>query len=83
MQTRLLVLDRVYLDHAAHLASILGRYARRINAHRLHIIRFECGTKAGRAIVSERNAIENKLRLIFRTRAGAGLRFLRKASPAA
>ena len=57
---------RVHFHHAAHLAPILRRNARGINAHRFHIVRIDFRAEARRAVVRQRNAVHHKLCLIFR-----------------
>ncbi len=66
VETWLRILQRVHLDHAAHFSAIFRGNARGIDAHRLHVVRFNLRAEAGRAIVRQRNAIDHKLRLIFR-----------------
>ena len=66
MEAGLRILQSVDLNHASHFSAILGWDTRRINAQRLHIVRVDSGPEARRAIVSQRNAIDHKLRLVLR-----------------
>jgi hypothetical protein len=66
METGLLILKRVELDDAAHLAPILGGNAGGVDAHRLHVVGFNLRAEAWGAVVGERNAIDDKLRLVLR-----------------
>ena len=61
------ILQCINLDHASHFAAILRRKAGGIDAHRLHVVRFNLRSEAGRTIIRKRNAIHHKLSLILRT----------------
>src|ERR1700730_1950358 len=65
MQAQASVCGGVHFDDAAHLSPILGRNVRRVDAQGLNIVRFYFRAKAGRAIVREGNAVNDKLGLVF------------------
>jgi hypothetical protein len=56
---------RIQFDYAAHFPSMLGGNVCGVSVHRLGIIRFNLGTEAGRAIVGERDAVNDELSLVF------------------
>src|SRR5580704_10779851 len=56
-----------YFDDAAEFSAVLGRKVRGIDAHGLHVVGFNFGAEAGRAIVRKRHAVHYELRLILRT----------------
>src|SRR5262249_5147918 len=66
VQTRLPVFPCVHLDDRAHFPPIFGWNSGGVDADRLHIVGFDLRSEAWRSIVGQRNAIHNKLCLIFR-----------------
>ena len=56
----------IELHHPAHFSSVLRGKAGGVDAHRIQIIGPNLRTKAWGAIVSERNSVNDELRLIFR-----------------
>jgi hypothetical protein len=64
--SRLFVAKRVDFDHASHFSSVLRGNAGSVDGQRVHVVGFDLGTKAGRAIIGERNAIDDELGLILR-----------------
>ena len=66
METFASVSRGIHLDHAAHLPSVLGRNAGRVDAHRLNVVGLDLRAIAGRAVVGQRDAIEHELGLVFR-----------------
>ena len=74
------ILQRVHFHDAAQLAPVFRGNARGVDAHRLHVVRFDLGTEARRAIVRERNAVDHELRLVFRAaRMQHGVAFIEPA----
>src|SRR5579871_965563 len=57
----------VELDNAAHLSTVLGWKASGVDTHRIEIVSFDLRAKAWRAIVGQRNAVDDKLCLVLRT----------------
>jgi len=58
------------VDDAAHLAAELGGVAGGVDGEGVQVIGFDLGAEAGRAIVSEGDAVDDELGLVFRA-AGA------------
>ena len=56
-----------YFDDAAEFSSVLGGNVRGVDAHGLHVVGFNFGAEARRAIIGERHAVHYELRLILRT----------------
>ena len=80
VEARLRVLKGVDLDHATHFSAVLRGNARGVDAHRLHVVGFNLRSEAGRAIVGQRDAVDHKLGLIFRTaRMQDGIAFVEPA----
>ena len=80
VKTRLRILQRVDLDHASHFPAIFRGNAGGVDAHRLHVVRFNLRSEAGRAIIRQRDAIHHKLRLILRAaRMQHGIAFVQPA----
>ncbi len=65
MESRIFVFESIDLNHATHLPAEFRRNACGINVEGFHVIGFDLGTKAGRTVVGERNAVEDELGLIF------------------
>ena len=61
------ILRCIELDDPSHFAAVFRGNARRIDRYRVDVVRFEFGTKAGRAVVGERDSVNDKLSLIFRS----------------
>jgi hypothetical protein len=57
--------EGVELDDTAHFSTILGGDTGGVDTHRLDVVCADVGTKAGRTIVSERNAVDDELGLVF------------------
>ena len=60
------VVERVDFDDAAHFASVFGGDAGGVDGKGIDIVGFDFGAEAGRAVVGERDAVEDELSLIFR-----------------
>src|SRR5579862_2191919 len=80
MEARLGVARCVDLDHATHLASVFGGNASSVDSDRVEVVGVDFGAKAGRAVVGQRNAVDDKLSLIFRAaRMEDGVAFIKPA----
>ena len=66
MEPGLLILDRVELNDAAHFAPVLGGNAGGVDAHGLDVVGFDFRSEAGGAVIGERNAVDDELRLVLR-----------------
>src|SRR5580704_9298775 len=66
MQALIRIALGIEFHDSAHLSSVLRGKAGSVDAHRVQIVGSNLRTKAWRAIVSERNAINHELRLVFR-----------------
>src|SRR5258708_6212594 len=65
VQARTCVFVRVDFDDASHLASVLRGNAGSIDGQRASVIGLNLGTGSGRAIVGQRDSVDNELSLIF------------------
>src|SRR5580658_312379 len=64
VKSRICALESIDLDDSAHLPAEFCGNAGGVNVERFHVIGFDLGAKAGRTIVGERNAVDDKLGLI-------------------
>src|ERR1700721_148257 len=66
VESGMIVLYRIHLDHSAHLSAVLGRNSSCIDTQRLDIIRLNLRPKTRRSVVGQGNTVDDELRLIFR-----------------
>ena len=80
MKAGLGILQGVDFDNAAHFAAVFSGNAGGVDAERLNVVGVNGGAEAGRAIVGERNTIDDKLGLVLGTaRVEDGVAFVEPA----
>ena len=67
VKPRLGVVERIDFNDPTHLPPVFGRNAGGVNGERVNVIGLDLGAKTGGTIVGKRDAVDDKLRLIFGT----------------